>query len=299
MPVVDLSDVEVFVRVVEANGFSAAARALRLPKSTVSRRVARLEDALGTRLLQRTTRSLSLTEAGREYHSRVSGALAAMEEAAALALQAQEHPHGAVRLAAPPDVGSELLPGLLAGFVERFPDVRVEVDLDPNAPGLVEGGYDLALRAGRPVDVTAATVRLQQVDFRLYAAPGYRDRRGLPEKPDELVGHACVLFRARNGRARWRLEGPGGEVEVVVGGSLSADDMTFVRRAAIAGVGVALLPELVGERAVATGRLCPVLPAFHSPGIPLYLVHPSATHVPLHVRVLRDFLLGGFPQARR
>jgi DNA-binding transcriptional LysR family regulator len=295
---VDLGDVEVFVRVVEAGSFSGAARATRVPKSSVSRRVRRLEDALGTRLLQRTTRSLTLTEAGRDFHARVAGALDRIREAGVDAALAGREPRGAVRMTAPPDVGAELLPGLLAGFVAAYPTVRVDVHLDPDPPGLVEGGYDLALRAGRPAESTGAAVVLQEVPFRLYASPSLLLRHPEPRRTSDLAHLPCVLFRARGGRARWRLSGPDGEEEVIaVSGPISADDMTFVRRAAIAGAGVALLPELVGERAVATGRLQPVLADRSSTGIPLHLVHPSATYVPLHVRALRDYLLDRFPQA--
>ena len=146
---IDLDDVAVFVRVVEARGFSAAARALRVPKSSVSRRVARLESKLGIRLLHRTTRSLTLTEAGRTYHDRVSVALAAMVDAASAAVEAREVPRGTVRISAPPDVGAEVLPEIVADFVSRYREVRVDVELAADSPNLVEGGYDPALRGGR------------------------------------------------------------------------------------------------------------------------------------------------------
>ncbi|GLZ37129.1 LysR family transcriptional regulator [Actinokineospora sp. NBRC 105648] len=292
---IDLGDVAVFARVVDAGGFSAAATALRAPKSSVSRRVARLESALGTRLLHRTTRSVTLTEAGRAYYARVSNALAEMSEAAAAALDAREEPRGTIRMTAPPDVGAEILPGLIAGFVARHPHVRVEVDFVAETPSLVHGGYDLGLHGGRP-DPSLAATKLQDTAFRLYAAETYLARAGVPHRAEDLAGHACVLFRVKDGTTRLNLRHRDGDINVEVSGPIAANDLSFVRRAAIAGAGIALIPALVGARSVANGRLVAVLPDYHATGIPLNLVYPSTRHVPLHVRALRDHLLTHFPQ---
>lgn len=292
----DLDDIAVFVQVVDAGSFTAAARVLRAPKSSVSRRVARLEGRLATRLLHRTTRSLALTEAGRTYYTRVSTALAALDEAAGAALDARETPRGTVRVTAPPDVGAEVLPALVAAFIRRHPHVRVDIDFSPDPPDLVTGGHDLALAAGRRPGTSSARTKLQDMAFRLYAAPDYLARAGEPQRPQDLADHACVLFRPQHDHCRWRLHGRHGAVDVQVGGPVAANDLSFVRRAAVAGSGIALLPELVGARAVADGGLRAVLPDHHADGDPLYLVYPSNRYVPLEVRVLRDFLLEHFPR---
>ncbi|PPK62369.1 LysR family transcriptional regulator [Actinokineospora auranticolor] len=285
----ELGDVAVFVRVVEAGSFSAAARALWMPKSSVSRRVARLENRLGVRLLHRTTRSLSLTDAGRAYHARVSVALSELDSAAGAAADSREAPRGLVRLAARPDVGAEVLPELVAAFLTRHPEMRVEVVLSTSVD-LVEGGFDLALRAG---EGGSGSTRLQDARFRLFASPVYLARKGIPQRPADLAAHLCLRFGDAD---RWHLHGPRGEVSVEVSGQLAADDLSFVRRAAVAGAGIALLPEPAVAASVRGGLLTLVLPDHHAEGRPLHLVVPSNRHLPLRVAVLRDFLVANFPR---
>ncbi|TCO61041.1 LysR family transcriptional regulator [Actinocrispum wychmicini] len=299
VPDLQLDDVAVFVRVVDTGGFTAAADTLHLPKSTVSRRVARLERRLGTRLLNRTTRAVTPTEAGRSFYARASAALAELHDAASAAFDEREIPRGTVRLGAPPDVGAEVLPALLARFVEQHPQVRVEVTFFVDPPDLVEHGLDVGLQVGPPHQPALVAVQLQDMGFGLFAAPSYLEREGAPGSVAELADRACVVFRPDRGRGRWRLyrvDDHASAVDVVVRGPLAANDITFVRRAAIAGAGVALLPRLVGEIAVQEGQLCPVLPEYRTDGQPLYLVSPASPHVPLKVRALRDFLLGHFPR---
>ncbi|AEV85122.1 putative RuBisCO transcriptional regulator [Actinoplanes sp. SE50] len=295
----DLDDVAVFVQVVDCGGFTAAARVLRIPKSSVSRQVKRLEQRLGTQLLHRSTRAVSLTDAGRAFHRRVAAALAEVGDAVTAAVDAREVPRGVIRFTAPPDLGAEVLPALLTSFTAQHPLVRVDIDLLAHTPDLVEAGYDLALRVGRPSQHGLTTDKLQDMSFRLYASPGYlAGPTGIPATVEQLAEHSCILFRAHNGQARWQLHRhPHGDdgVDVTVSGRLTVNDMSFVRRAAVAGAGIALLPRLVGEYAVASGELIPVLPAYETAGFPLYLAYPSARHVPLAVRALRDHLLAAFP----
>ncbi|WP_253889634.1 LysR family transcriptional regulator [Actinokineospora diospyrosa] len=285
----ELGDVAVFVRVVATGSFSAAARALWMPKSSVSRRVARLENRLGVRLLHRTTRSLALTEAGSAYHARVAPALAELDSAAGAAADTREVPRGTVRLAARPDVGAEVLPELVAAFLARYPEVRVEVALAAPAD-LVEGRFDLALRAGPG---GPGATRLQNTRFRLFASPVYLARRGTPQRPADLPTHHCLPF---GDATHWHLRSPQGEVSVAIAGPLTSDDLTFVRRAAVAGVGIALLPHPAAAPSVRAGLLTPVLPDHHTEGQPLHLVVPSDRHLPLRVTVLRDFLVANFPK---
>jgi DNA-binding transcriptional LysR family regulator len=320
VPEVQLGDVAVFVQVVDSGGFTAAANVLHAPKSSVSRQVKRLEQRLGTQLLHRSTRAITLTDAGRDFYRRVSNALAEVGDAVTSVVDSREVPRGAVRFTAPPDLGAEVLPALLGTFAPRHPLVRVEVELLADTPDLVEGGYDLALRVEKPREHGLTIGKLQDMTFRLYASPGYLAGAGTPSSVTDLGHHSCVLFRAVRGRALWRLyekhdgdpdrraaqaadasisagpDGRGGAVEVHVHGNLSANDMSFVRRAAVAGGGIALLPRLVGELAVAAGELTAVLPAFETASVPLYLAYPSSPHVPLAVRALRDHLLTEFPR---
>lgn len=299
MKTLDLNDVTAFVQVVESGSFSAAARRTNSPKSTVSRRVARLERALSVRLIQRTTRSLALTPAGKNYHARAASALAILRAASDASEAQQESPRGVVRMTAPADVGAEVLPRLVSAFAALYPAIRVEVELSPRTPDLLSGGFDVGLRAGRLEDSSFVARKIQDMPFRLYASPSYLAAHGAPKSAAGLTRHRCVLFRPTNGVCRWRLRGGRREVNVKVTGSISADDMSFVRRATVAGAGVALLPEVVGLGLVEAGDLAPVLIDLWMPGPPLYLVSPTSEHMPLRVRVFRDFLLQHFPQAGR
>lgn len=292
----DLRDVSFFVSVVETGGISAAARALSAPKSSVSRGVARLENNLGVRLLHRSTRSLTPTEAGQSFYERVSVALREMNEAASAAIEAREVPKGTVRVSAPLDVGAEVLPHLVARFVESHPEVTVEVELSADAPSLIQGGFDLALRGGPQPDSGLIARKLQDTLFKLYASPAYVAKTGAPANPEDLSEHQCILSRSRNGRDEWRLRGSRGLARVVVRGSVVANDLSFIRRAAVAGSGIALLPDIVGSLLVRNGVLREVLADYHASGYPLYIVYPSRKHVPLRVRALRDFIVESFPR---
>jgi DNA-binding transcriptional LysR family regulator len=197
----DLNDVAMFVQVVDAGGFSAAARRMGSPKSSISRGVLRLERVLGQRLLQRSTRAISLTEAGRAYYDRANTALSDLQLANSEVVDTPQTPRGTSRVSAPTDVGAEVLPELVASFVARFPDVSVEVELSTRSPHLVEERYDLGIQAGAVKDLSLVVRKLQDMDFRLYAAPsfvaGHRPIRSLTD----LGGHPCVLFRSSQGNA--------------------------------------------------------------------------------------------------
>ncbi|MGL5825236.1 MAG: substrate binding domain-containing protein, partial [Nocardioides sp.] len=227
---------------------------------------------------------------------RVSIALADLDEAAGAALATQEEPRGTIRLTAPPDVGNELLPVLLTEFVAEYPHVHVEIDLSADTPNLIEGGFDLALRGSGRNDESLAATKLQDTAFRLYASPAYLARGEVPTTPTDLTDHDCILFRGRSGKSLWQLQSEAGEVDVAVSGPLSANDLSFARRAAISGAGIALLPEVVGTGSVATGELSPVLAEWWAGGAPLFLVYASRQHLPLRVRVLRDHFLERFPE---
>lgn len=290
----DLNDVAVFVRVVQTGSFSAAARSLHMAKSSVSRCVARLEERLESRLLQRTPRATVPTDAGQAYFEQVCGSLTTIQDASEAATSRQV-PRGTVRITAPPGVGSEALPELVTRFVAQYQEVTVEVDLSASEPNPVDGGFDLAIRGGPQPDSSLVVRKLRNIAFRLYAAPSYLSSAGEPGHPGELATRDCVLFRGRQGRCRWTLTGPDGDVEVMVRGRLGSNGLPFVRRAAIAGAGIALLPEPTGVVEVRSGLLSPVLPEYAFTTSPLYLIYPSARHVPLRVRLFQEFLLEHFP----
>jgi DNA-binding transcriptional LysR family regulator len=287
----DHNDVVLFARVVEGGSFTAAARTQGLPKSSVSRQVARLERDLGVRLLQRTTRHLGLTDAGQAFFDRVRGAIAGLEEAADAVRELGSEPRGVVRVTAPADAGSLGIAEAVVRFVRRHPAIHVELVLTSRVVDLVAEGFDLAVRAGRLADSTLIARRIGSSDLGLFAAPSYLRRCGPPKDLADLAHHDCVLFRAHGGRASWRLTGSHGEQTVEVAGAVSADDLDFCARAVVAGAGVGLLPRVLGRPRVGADRLVPVLPEWRLAGGALQIVLPSSRFVPARVALLRDFLV--------
>lgn len=293
----DLNRVAVFARVVEGGGFTAAAKGLGLPKSSVSRAVTLLEAELGVRLLQRSTRKVSLTEAGSAFYERASRGLAGVEEAALAVSDMQGALRGPIRMTAPVDAGERLLGPALARFLRRHPRVHVELVLTGRVVDLVAEGFDLALRAGALRDGSLIARKVGESEGGAYASPRYLARRGEPARVEDLASHRCVLFRPARGRSTWVLRGPGGEERVEVKGPLGADDLSFVRRALLAGVGVGLLPSFACAHDVARGRLVRLLPSYRAFGDPVHLVYPSARYVPRRVAAFRDFLIANLTEA--
>jgi DNA-binding transcriptional LysR family regulator len=289
----DLNRVSVFVRVVETGNFTTAAAALGLPKSSVSRSVSRLEQELGVRLLQRTTRSVHLTDAGNAYYERVSRALSGLEEAQAAVSDMQATPRGTVRLTAAVDVGVNVVAGLISSFVRHNPEIHVEMVLTGRLVNLVEEGIDLAVRAGKLDDSSLVARKVGMLEARLLATPAYLRRRGTPKSVADLARHDCVLFRARRGRNTWELTGPRGAERVDVSGPVSADDYSFLRQILVAGGGIGLVPWTTVIQDIERGRLVRVLPEYGAPGGMLHVVYPSARYVPQRVALLRDFLVQG------
>jgi DNA-binding transcriptional LysR family regulator len=288
-PSVDLNNVAVFVEVVERGSFTAAAASLGLPKSSVSRSVARLENELGVTLLRRTTRKIALTDAGREWFERARRALSELEDAGAVASRDERDPHGIVRLTAPPDAARALVDAL-ARFAERYPRVHVELIVTSRRLDLIEERIDLALRGGQLSDSSLIARKLFESALGLYAAPSYLERRGRPKSLADLAQHDVVLFRGVRGRSTLVLEGPRGRTKVDVTGPISADDFTTVVDALLAGMGIGLAPEVWIQEPVLAGRLERVLPKWSVRGGAIHLLH-AGTRLPERVRLLRDFLV--------
>lgn len=289
----DLNLVTAFVRVVEHESFTSAAKALGLPKSSVSRRVAELEAQLGVQLLHRTTRKLALTEAGRAYYRQAERALAELQAAAETAAGLDTEARGIVRVTAPVDIAVLGLADIIGDFVRGYPDIHVELSLSSKIVDIVEEGFDIGVRAGRLHDASLVSRRVGSAALGLYAAPAYLQQRGRPQTVEDLSRHDCVLFRGQHGKVVWRLDGPGGTVSTVeVGGLVSVDEMLFVRRAVEVGLGIGLLPNLAAAACLgAPYPLERVLPEFGLGGVEITVVTPSGPKRPRRVTLLRDFLV--------
>ncbi len=284
----DLNDVALFARVVESGSFTAAAASLGLPKSSVSRGVARLEAALGVRLLHRTTRRLRLSDAGRVYLDRASVALSGLDEARALVTDLGTEVRGTVRVTAAVDVGVRLLPPIVARFVALHPRVRVELSLTGRVVDLVEEGFDLAIRAGKLADSSLVARKLGVSRLGLFASTAYLGRRGAPRAVADLAAHDCVLFRTKGGRATWRLEGPEGDRAVEVRGAITADEMSCVSEILHEGAGIGVLPPFLAK---ARPGLVRVLPRHAMAAATLAIVSPPVRYEPACVGLLREALV--------
>jgi len=287
-----LNHVSAFVRVVQDGSFTAAARALGLPKSSVSRSVAQLEQDLGVRLLHRTTRKLHLTEAGTAFHDRVARALADIDEATTAASDHQQELRGLVRVTAPLDLGVAMLASLVTRFTRRHPGVAIETRLSSRVVDLVAEGFDLGVRAGPLRDESLVARRVGGLEFGLYASARYIARRGAPASIAALAEHPAVAFRTDAGTMTWPLSGPSGEETVVEPrGLIFADDISFLKKALLAGAGIALLPHFLVVREERTKKLVRVLPEQRFTGSMMHVVYPSARYVPQRVVAFRDFLV--------
>jgi DNA-binding transcriptional LysR family regulator len=291
----DLNLVATFVRVVELGSFTAAAAALALPKSSVSRRVSGLEKTLRVQLLQRSTRRLALTEAGRAYFERARAALGGLADAQTAVGEMSQEVAGPIRLSAAPD-NTGMLAGLLAEFIARHPKVQLDLVLTSRRVDLVAEGFDLALRAGRLADSSLVVRRLGTTDLGLFASPAYLRRAGRPRRVADLAGHAFVLYGSPHERTHLRLGGPAGEEAVKIDGPLVVDDLSFLADAVAAGVGIGLMPEVYFGWLWKGGRRAPrrdfvrVLPDHGVTGAELSLVSPPTAYEPTRVALLRDFL---------
>jgi DNA-binding transcriptional LysR family regulator len=288
----DLNRVTAFVRVVQDGGFTSAAKSLGVPKSSISRSVAQLEQDLGIRLLQRTTRKVHLTDAGSAFYERVSRALGDIDEATLAATDMQAQLRGTVRITAPVDFGVWVLAPAITRFVRKNPAIQVDVALTSRIVDLVAEGFDLAVRAGTMRDSSLVARRIGVLGSALYAAPKYLARRGTPSSVEDLTSHDCVLFRAVGQRSTWALTDLKGEQRSVeVTGRIGGDDLTFVRKAVFSGAGIGLVPEFLVAREEIRGKLVRVLPGWTFDGAQLHVVYPSARFVPQRVVALREYLV--------
>jgi DNA-binding transcriptional LysR family regulator len=283
-----LDDVAVFVSVVEQGSFANAARRLKLPPTTVSRRVRQLEEGLGVRLLHRTTRSLALTEAGRRYFEACSVGLGQIAEADRTARDTQSEPSGTVRISAPVTFGVEFFSSIVADFLARNPRVKAEILLSDERLDLVRARVDVALRAGALPDSSFVARKVGSGRRIFCAGPAYLARRGAPTVPEDLKHHDCIVSGDSTDGASWTFKSPDGPETVPVTGRLAVNVISLAVAAAVAGLGIAQVPEGLAISDVRAGRLVQVLDPFVVDRTGLYLVFPSSRQMSAAVRAFID-----------
>lgn len=285
-----------FVAVVDAGSFVGAAEALGLSKAAVSRHVAELEQRLGVRLLQRTTRRLSLTAEGEQFHARCKDLLATLDEAEAEVTARRGEPVGRIKVNAPLSFGVLHLAPLWGRFIERNPKVVLEITLSDRIVDLVEEGYDLAVRIANMPGSNLVGRRLAETRMVLCAAPEYLARHGTPTRPAELAAHRILAYSYWSTGDEWRFTGPEGPVSVRIRPLLYANNGDTCRAAALDGQGVILQPDFIVGEDLRAGRLVELMPAYRSIRIGIHAVYPSRKHLPLKVRRLVDFLAEAFAE---
>lgn len=281
-----LDDALIFTRVVECHSFTQAAQALAMQKSTVSRRIALLEERLGVRLLNRTTRKLRLTEVGQAYYERCRQIMLDFAEAEQAVMQLQQEPSGLLRITAPIEFGQLFLGRVLGAFMQQYPQITAEVEITSRHVDPLEEGVDIAILIGQPQDSTLIARKLFSSGRRLCASPVYLATHGTPHTVADLANHRAILLPQDSTRY-WPLVGENIPCQRV----LSSNNLTFAREAALAGAGIAALPFMLSENQVQSGDLVELLPEVRLPVGEVYAVYPSRRFQAMKVKAFLDFLM--------
>ena len=283
--------IEVFMEVARDGSFTGAARRLGMAKATATKHVAWLEQSLGARLLNRTTKHVSLTEAGAHALSQGRLLLDGYEEIGAGARDLVQRPRGIVRLGTPPSFGTHHLLPLVAQFTERYPDIRIALMLDDGSQNLITQGLDLSLRIGPASEDTGyIAVPVTKAPQVLVASQVYLRRRGTPRSPADLADHNCLVHSLKSPTNIWRFTSAAGEVSVRVRGTVTANFGDPLRQAALLGHGISLHPYYMVSEDLKAGRLTVVLPDYRPLELDIYVVYVTREHLPVRIRRFLEFL---------
>jgi DNA-binding transcriptional LysR family regulator len=281
-----------FTQVVEAGGFAAAARQLGVSRSAINKLVLHLEDHLQTQLLHRTTRRVAPTDAGRAFYDRCINILADLEEAELALSRLHEEPRGHLRINAPMTFGTLYLAPLLVDFMAQYPDLHVELSLNDRFINPIEEGFDVTVRiAQSPAAASLIVHRLAPCPVVICAAPAYLQRRGIPQHPQDLKHHACLHYGHFSQDNTWTLVTPDGQSTVTtVHGPLCCNNGEVLKQAALAGLGIVMVPTFILETELNQGQLQPILSAYQPPDISIYALYPVNRHLSAKVTVFVEFL---------
>ena len=290
----DLGDMAIFARVVEAKSFSGAARQLGLNTSAVSKAGTRLERSRGVQLLHRTTRAMSVTEAGAAVYAHSARIVDEHEQARLAVGRFHSEPRGLLRVSASVAFGTLHIAPALPEFLARHPEVRIDMSIGDRIVDLAEEGFDVAIRISKEPAPNLVARRLAAVNRKIVATPEYFRARGLPHKPADLERHNCLTYTHFNPHDTWKLRGPDGDITVPIAGNLRLNDDEALTAAVLGGLGVALLPTFLIGRDLKEGRLQAVLSDYVPSERHIHAVYLPNRHLPAKVRAFIDFLVARF-----
>ena len=287
----NLNEIQCFSKVAQLGSFSAAAKQMNMPKSSLSRRVAALEQRLGVTLLRRTTRKIQLTEAGAQYFQVCQRALQDLEAAESRVASGQTLAQGKLRIAAPIDIGSTFLAELAIHFCAQHPEVELDFLLDDAVIDLVDQKVDIAIRAGTLPDSSLVGFKLGVSEFQLFSSPAYLKKYGEPKSPKDLKDHRCLLFPPITlGDDTWELQSDGTRQKVRLSKVTRVSHLSMIKTLAIHGAGIALLPSFRGFEEVDSRQLVRILPQWSSERSPVHAVYVKQPYLPHRTRLFFDFL---------
>ena len=290
----ELEDMQVFIRVVEAGGIGRAAEQLGIAKSAVSRRLSELEKRLGTRLINRTTRTSSLTDAGQSYYQQVLKVVDQVAEISSELQNADRAVTGSIRLAVPMSFGLLHLGPAIDLFIKEHPELHIHMDFSDRQVDIVEEGFDLALRIAELKDSSVQAHKICPCHHVLSASPAYLERRGVPQTPKDLEQHQFVKYSGGSGRQWTTTDANGKRHNPTMATNIVANNGDFLLQMACAGHGLLIMPTFIVWKALASGDLVKVLPDCSWPTLNAYFVYPRNRYLPRRVRLLIDFMVERF-----
>jgi len=284
------SALPIFVSVVECGSFSAAGQKLGLSKSAISKRITQLEQHLGIQLLQRTTRSLSLTDAGARYFEYIRPAVQLTQEGLDAISELQQTPKGNLRISVPMVFGRLYIAPLIAEFLKRYPDIQLQMQMDDKTTDLIAGGFDLAIRIGELPDSSIIARKIAPCLSVICASPAYLAQHGLPMVPSELTQHNCLFYSYFQDGVEWSFHSPDGMQRIQPKGNYQVNNSDAIHLACLDGLGIANLPRFIVESDLQAGHLQTILTDFPLPEHGIYAVYPQRKYLPTKVTVLIEFL---------
>jgi DNA-binding transcriptional LysR family regulator len=291
-----IDDILLFNRLVELKSFTAVAETLQTSRSLVSKRLNRLEDRLGVQLLNRTTRRLDLTEAGRTFYRYCTQIEATLHEAETAVSEIRRHPKGSLHINAPVTFGQIVLPDIITRFLKQYPEVNINLSLSDKFVDVIEGGYDLVIRIGQLKDSSLKARKVGSTRLRVFAHKNYLKKHGTPRTPQDLQQHNCLGYRyMAGGPNEWHFDGPMGKEVVHISGNFSAENGVPLYQAVKAGLGIAIQPSFILEGFNDKGMV-DLLEDYSRSEIGIYAVYPSTRKPPMNTRVFIDFLVESLRQ---